>query len=405
MFNFHFIKSNFKYLLFGFLMTFCSSFGQTFFLGIFNPFIRQDLNLSHSEFGGIYSIATLVSSLSIIWLGKKIDDFKLRNFAIFVCLSLFFASIFISQLSSLLHLIFALFFLRLFGQGLMSHTSSTAMAKFFNRNRGKALGIAWLGLTFGEGILPGLVILLLNFMIWKKVWIIIATFLFIFVMPLILYLLRDFKDNSEEPDQLKVNLNIKNWTRGEVLKDIKFYFLLPAVLCPPFLITGIFINQTFLFESSGWGISYIAPSFTAYAIFTLISLQVSGYLIDRFSAIKVLPFYLLPMITGFVISYLFQFSLSPVLFFIFIAITNGTANVLITSTWSEMYGTKHLGAIRSVTVALMVFSTSLSPILFGYLIDDGLNAQNIFLFMVLYAIFANLLFCLKIKSYKPVITA
>ena len=102
MFNFHFIKSNFKYLLFGFLMTFCSSFGQTFFLGIFNPFIRQDLNLSHSEFGGIYSIATLVSSLSIIWLGKKIDDFKLRNFAIFVCLSLFFASIFISQLSILL---------------------------------------------------------------------------------------------------------------------------------------------------------------------------------------------------------------------------------------------------------------------------------------------------------------
>jgi MFS family permease len=111
------------------------------------------------------------------------------------------------------------------------------------------------------------------------------------------------------------------------------------------------------------------------------------------------------MIIGFLISYLFQFSLSPVLFFIFIAITNGTANVLITSTWSEMYGTKHLGAIRSVTVALMVFSTSLSPLLFGYLIDDGFNAQKIFLFMVLYAIFANLLFYLKIKSYKPVITA
>ena len=82
MFNTHFIKSNFKYLLFGFLMTFCSSFGQTFFLGIFNPLIREDLNLSHSEFGGIYSIATLVSSLTIIWLGKKIDDFKLRNFAL-----------------------------------------------------------------------------------------------------------------------------------------------------------------------------------------------------------------------------------------------------------------------------------------------------------------------------------
>ena len=139
-----------------------------FFLGIFNPFIREDLNLSHSEFGGIYSIATLVSSLTIIWLGKKIDDFKLRNFAVFVCLSLFFAAIFMSQLSGYIHLIFAIFFLRLFGQGLMSHTSSTSMAKIFNKNRGKALAISWLGLSFGEGVLPALIINLLNVLFWKK---------------------------------------------------------------------------------------------------------------------------------------------------------------------------------------------------------------------------------------------
>ena len=168
MFNIKFIKSNSKYLFFGFLMTFCSSFGQTFFLGIFNPFIREDLNLSHSEFGGIYSIATLVSSLTIIWLGKKIDDFKLRNFAVFVCLSLFSAAVFMSQLSGYIHLIFAIFFLRLFGQGLMSHTSSTSMAKIFNKNRGKALAISWLGLSFGEGILPALIINLLNILFWKK---------------------------------------------------------------------------------------------------------------------------------------------------------------------------------------------------------------------------------------------
>ncbi len=385
-------------------MTFCSSFGQTFFLGIFNPFIRQDLNLSHSEFGGIYSVATLVSSLTIIWLGKKIDDFKLKTFALFVSLSLFMASIFMSQLTGYIHLVIAIFFLRLFGQGLMSHTSSTAMARFFSKNRGKALGIAWLGLTLGEGILPGIIIFCLNFLVWKNVWIIIACFLLFFVSPLIFYLLKDFKDNTVEKDELKVNFYIKNWTRAEVLKDVKFYFLLPAILCPPFLITGIFINQSFLFENFNWGIAYIAPSFAAYAIFTLISLQISGYLIDRFSAIKVLPFYLIPMILGFIFSLLFKFSISPILFFILIAITNGTANVLITSTWSEMYGTKHLGAIRSVTVSLMVFSTALSPVLFGYLIDFGLSSKDILTSMLLYAVFSNLLFLAKIKSYKPIIT-
>ncbi len=405
MFNFQFLKSNFQYLLFGFLMTFCSSFGQTFFLGIFNPFIREDLNLSHSEFGGIYSAATLVSSLTIIWLGKKIDDFKLRNFAIFVCISLFFAAVFMSQLSSLVHLLLAIFFLRLFGQGLMSHTSSTAMARYFDKNRGKALGVAWLGLSFGEGILPGLVIFLLNYLVWKKIWITIAVFLIVFVLPLIVFLLKNFEDNSVEQEQSKKSENIKNWTRQEVLKDLRFYFLLPAVLCPAFLITGIFINQIYLFENLNWGINFIAPSFTAYAIFSVISLQLSGFLIDKFSALKILPFYLIPMILGLLFSLLFKFALSPVIFFILMAITNGTSNVLLTSTWSEMYGTKHLGAIRSITVSLMVFSTSLSPFLFGYLIDFGFDAKDITLFMVIYALFSNGLLLLRLKSYKPVINS
>jgi len=405
MFNFQFLKSNFQYLLFGFLMTFCSSFGQTFFLGIFNPFIREDLNLSHSEFGGIYSAATLVSSLTIIWLGKKIDDFKLRNFAIFVCISLFFAAVFMSQLSSLVHLLLAIFFLRLFGQGLMSHTSSTAMARYFDKNRGKALGVAWLGLSFGEGILPGLVIFLLNYLVWKKIWITIAVFLIVFVLPLIVFLLKNFEDNSVEQEQSKKSENIKNWTRQEVLKDLRFYFLLPAVLCPAFLITGIFINQIYLFENLNWGINFIAPSFTAYAIFSVISLQLSGFLIDKFSALKILPFYLIPMILGLLFSLFFKFALSPVIFFILMAITNGTSNVLLTSTWSEMYGTKHLGAIRSITVSLMVFSTSLSPFLFGYLIDFGFNAKDIILFMVIYALFSNGLLLLRLKSYKPVINS
>jgi MFS family permease len=386
-------------------MTFCSSFGQTFFLGIFNPFIREDLNLSHSEFGGIYSAATLVSSLTIIWLGKKIDDFKLRNFAIFVCISLFFAAVFMSQLSSLVHLLLAIFFLRLFGQGLMSHTSSTAMARYFDKNRGKALGVAWLGLSFGEGILPGLVIFLLNYLVWKKIWITIAVFLIVFVLPLIVFLLKNFEDNSVEQEQSKKSENIKNWTRQEVLKDLRFYFLLPAVLCPAFLITGIFINQIYLFENLNWGINFIAPSFTAYAIFSVISLQLSGFLIDKFSALKILPFYLIPMILGLLFSLLFKFALSPVIFFILMAITNGTSNVLLTSTWSEMYGTKHLGAIRSITVSLMVFSTSLSPFLFGYLIDFGFDANDITLFMIIYALFSNGLLLLRLKSYRPVINS
>ena len=233
----------------------------------------------------------------------------------------------------------------------------------------------------------------------------VSRFLILFVFPAILFLLNNFKDTSVESGSPLINSKIKNWTREEVLKDPKFYFLLPTVLCPPFLITGIFINQSFLFVNKGWGFEMIAMSFTAYAVFTVISLQISGFLIDKFSAIKILPFYLLPMMVGFLLTLLFDLGISPILFFILIAITNGTANVLITSTWSEIYGTKHLGAIRSVTVSFMVFSTALAPILFGNLIDLGFSTNEIIASMLLYSIVSNLLFLAKIKSYKPVISA
>ena len=222
------------------------------------------------------------------------------------------------------------------------------------------------------------------------------------VLPLIIYLLKNYKDNIINVDEHKINLKIKHWTRKEVLKDIKFYFLLPAILCPAFLITGIFINQIYLFENADWSLNFLALGFTAYAITTVLSLQISGYLIDKFSAVKILPYYLIPMILGFVITLLFKFILSPIIFFIFIAITNGTANVLITSTWSEIYGTKNLGAIRSITISLMVFSTALSPILFGFLIDFGLSTYEILLYMLIYTLFANFLLICKIRNYKPV---
>ena len=219
-----------------------------------------------------------------------------------------------SQLSGYIHLIFAIFFLRLFGQGLMSHTSSTSMAKIFNKNRGKALAISWLGLSFGEGVLPALIINLLNVLLWKEIWLIIASFLIIIVFPLIVYLFKNFKDNEVQNDEQKTNSKIKHWTRKEVLKDLKFYFLLPAVLCPPFLITGIFINQIYLFENANWGLNFLALSFTAYAITTVLSLQISGYLIDKFSAVKILPFYLVPMIFSFLISILFKSAFSQFYF-------------------------------------------------------------------------------------------
>jgi len=405
MFNYQFVKNNYRFLLFGFILTFCSSFGQTFFIGIFNPYIREDLSLSHSEFGLIYSLATLLSSLSLIWIGKKIDDFKIIYFAIAVCLFLAFSSFFLTLVSNIILLFFAIYFLRLSGQGLMTHTASTSMAKFFDLNRGKALSISWLGLSVGEGFLPYLIIFLMKFYSWKIVWLGISIFILCLVVPSVFFILRFYKDGATEISDIKkqeVNHTIKNWTRSEVIRDSKFYFLLPAVLGPAFLSTGIFINQIYIFESKQWSMLMLAQGFTLYAIVSVITLAVSGFLIDRFSAIKVLPFYLLPTMAAYTLVITSSWAFTPIVMMILIAMTNGTSSVLLTSTWSEIYGTKYLGGIRSITVSFFVFSTAIAPVLFGYLIDQQFTINQIFSMMLGYLILANALFLFKLKDYQPV---
>ena len=149
-----------KVILFGFIFTFFSSFGQSFFLGLFNSSIRNELSITHGQFGSIYASATLLSSFVLIWLGKKIDDINISKFAFLVIFLLSISTFLFSRISSILFLFIAIFLMRFSGQGMMSHTATTTVSRYFTVSRGKALSISWFGLSAAEFILPVLIIYL-----------------------------------------------------------------------------------------------------------------------------------------------------------------------------------------------------------------------------------------------------
>ena len=162
-----------KVIIFGFIFTFFSSFGQSFFLGLFNSSIRDALSITHGQFGTIYASATLLSSLVIIWVGKKIDDIDISKFAFLVILLLSFSCFFFSKISSVSFLFISIFLMRFSGQGMMSHTATTTIARYFTKSRGKALSTGWFGLSTAEFILPILIIYLLTIYNWQNIWIFI----------------------------------------------------------------------------------------------------------------------------------------------------------------------------------------------------------------------------------------
>ena len=194
---------NFKVILFGFIFTFFSSFGQSFFLGLFNSSIRDTLSITHGQFGSIYASATLLSSFILVWIGKKIDDIDILKFASYVVALLAISCFLFSKITSVVFLFFSIFLMRLSGQGLMSHTATTTIARFFEKSRGRALSTTWLGLSLAEFILPLLIIFLLTFVDWRNIWILISIFV-IAVLSIILFsLVKNVKLDSREASSIK----------------------------------------------------------------------------------------------------------------------------------------------------------------------------------------------------------
>ena len=401
------VKSNFKIIIFGFVFTFFSCIGQSFFIGLFNSSIREELNITHGEFGSIYGLATLCSSITLIWIGKKIDDLKLVNYAILVTIFLFIAALFFAFVDGIILLLVGIFFLRLSGQGLMAHTASVAISRFFHRNRGKALSYAWVGMSLGEFFLPIVIVYLLTFMYWRSLWQGFAIIIILFLPIFIYFTIKEVKIFSREKDNknnFSQNLKkIKSWKRTEVLKDFKFYSILPAMLASSFIITGIVINQTFIIESKGWEKFAIAKAFMVYSILTLLSLFFSGFLVDKFTSRKLFPFLNVPLLLSLIVLAVFDHTISVFVFMGLMGISNGLTNVLMTSFWAEIYGVYYLGSIKALTGSLMVFSTALATIVFGLLIDRGYSIENIAFLCSIYTAISIVIVVIFKKAYRPVL--
>ena len=388
-----------KVIIFGFIFTFFSSFGQSFFLGLFNSSIRDALSITHGQFGSIYASATLLSSIVLVWIGKKIDDFNILKFASYVIIFLSASCFIFSKISSIIFLFIGIFLMRLAGQGLSSHTASTTISRYFNKNRGRALSISWLGLSSAEFILPVLIVFLLTFIEWRDIWVSISI-LIIVILPISTYfLVKNVKlDTREQSDSETSTLKeIKHWKRIEVLKDYRFYIICMTMLAMPWIATGSFVYQSFISSSKGWGAYTIAQSFMAYSIFSVITLFISGFLIDKFSSRRLLIYMNIPLLFSVGVLFYFNSPISSFVFFGLVGISNGLANVLGSSTWAEIYGVKYIGSIKALTTALMVFSTAFGTALFGVLIDFGFSIEQIAVVSGVY-IFVSIILLYLIKN-------
>ncbi|PKP39488.1 MAG: hypothetical protein CVT98_01600, partial [Bacteroidetes bacterium HGW-Bacteroidetes-15] len=392
---YRFFIANWKILLFAILFAFFSGFGQTFLLSLYIPHFLKEFSISHTLYSTIYAVATLLSGITIIFAGKIIDRVPLKSFAVAVIVGIAAANIVAGLTFNLIILFLAIFMLRFFGQGLLSHTAMTAMGKYFTKNRGKALSVAYLGFPIAEGLFPIIIVGAILAFGWRQSFFLSALSIVVILLPVTLYLLHKFKqeDIKEEfGNSARGNLpltvdNERTWSQKEIVRDKSFYFFAPTAFLVGFILTALFFFQTFIAEFKGWTIEWMALNITAYAIASFSFSILAGPITDKYTAKKIFPFILFPMIIGLITLIVFKHPFATTLFWFFVGVTAGLNPTVSNALYAEEYGIQGLGAVRSLFTFVMVGSTALGPIMYSLMLNSGLTFNLIHVIIIVVTTF------------------
>lgn len=391
------IITQWQLLLFGFLMTFFSAAGQTFFIALFGNEIRAELVLSHGQFGAIYSVATLLSAIVMIATGPLVDKWDLKWLSLILVIGLAIGCGLLSIASGLISLFIAVFLLRQLGQGLMCLTSSTTMVRYLYQDKGKATALAGLGYPVSEAILPVIVVSAIMLLGWRLTWQITALLLLIIALPTIVFLLQQYKkkqflnvSRASTADSTDVSSSMTHWTRRQVLKDKRFYLFLPGLLSQQLMFTGFIFHQAHLVAYKQWSMSLWASIFIVYAIVAVTTKLIAGVVVDKIGALSMVPFLSLPMGIGLALLSLFDHVFVAFGFLLLMGITVGLQSTVSAPFWVELYGTRHIGAIKSLSASIMVFFTALSPVAIGVLLDIGITIDSIAFYSFVYVIVTSM---------------
>lgn len=395
-----FLIDNRLFLLAGFLLTFTSSFGQTYFIALFAGEIKETFSLSDGQWGGLYTLATTMSALTMVWAGALTDRFRVRQLSLAVMVLLALACVSMALVRNVILLVVVIYALRLTGQGMLSQLGAVAMSRWFIATRGRALSLSSMGFAAGQAILPISFVALLTTWDWRMLWLVAAGCI-VLLIPAMQTLLRyERKPQSMAKDAQSFGMGGIHWTRAQMLRHPLFYMLIPLILGPAAWGTALFFQQVHLTEVKGWSLAGFVALMPVFTVSSIIFIFITGWAIDRFGVKWILPFQIIPFGVSFlVMAYADTLFVAGIAMFIF-GIGQGMQGTATAAFWAVFYGTRNLGAIKAAAAALMVFGTAIGPGISGVLIDLGIDFPDQMIPIAMFYFVAAVLAGLGVLRYQ-----
>ncbi|WP_138935809.1 MFS transporter [Roseovarius arcticus] len=395
-----FIRDNARWLAAGVLLTFLSSFGQTFFISIFAGEIREGFGLSHGQWGGIYSLGTTVSAIVMVWAGGLTDIFRVRAIGavILVMLALACVAMALNPVWWLLPPV--IFALRFTGQGMSSHIATVAMARWFIAARGRALSVSILGFSLGEAVLPILFVALMLVMDWHLLWLVAAAIALIGAPILLLLLRQERTPQSHAQSGQSMGMEARYWTRNQTFRHWLFWFMIPSLLGPSAFNTAFFFHQVHIAEVKSLSHVELVAMFPIYTAVSIAAMMLSGWALDKVGTARLIPWMQLPMVAAFVLFAYANGTWGMLVGFLFLGMNTGMNNTLPAAFWAEFYGTRHIGSIKAMAAAVMVLGSAIGPGISGLAIDLGVRIEVQFLWIAVFFVISTVSMAIGVNRAK-----
>lgn len=395
-----FLIDNRLFLLAGVLLSFTSSYGQTYFISIFAADIMRDFGLSNGQWGGIYTAGTTLSALVMVQAGVLTDRFRVRGLSAFVAVGLALACLAMAVVPGAALLVGVIFALRFFGQGMMSTLAIVAMARWFVGARGRALSVASMGFNIGQAVLPILFVALLARYDWRLLWVIAAGLVLLTIPAFNVLLRQERSPRSMASDSVALGMEGRHWTRGQAVRHPLFWLMMPALIGPPAWGTALFFQQVHLATVKGWALGQFVALYPLFTVASVAATFAAGAAIDRFGTWRIVPVYLVPYVVSFLIIGWFPSIGMAAVGLVIFALGTGMQATLPGAFWAEYYGTQHLGAIKAVAVAIMVFGSAIGPGISGVLIDLGVDFPVQMIGYAVYFVLAGVMATIGVLRYR-----
>lgn len=373
---FRFLEANAPWLAAGVVMTLASSFGQTFFISIFAGAIRGAYGLSHGQWGQAYTIGTLASAATMMLVGPLADRVRVRKLGAIVLVGLAAFCLGMAATPGAWALPFLIWGLRFCGQGMLTQLPAVAVARWFRANRGRAIAIVFLGVSAGQALFPFVFVSIMAASDWRTAWALAAIVPLVAAVVVLALLRRERSPRSLASDNSGAGMLGRHWTRRQALGHWLFWLTFPGFLAQPIFSTALAFQQVHLTDIKGWSLAGFAALFSVMTAANIGGLLGAGWAVDRFGAVRVVPAMLLPAAAGYLALGVAGGLDGAAVGMAMVGLTTGVTAAIGGAYWPEVYGTRHLGAIRAMATAVMVFATALGPGVTGVLIDAGVDFRD-----------------------------